>query len=165
MKNTALFKTLVDILYVLHFIGLVGIVFILPLGILNQEQDVVNSEQWTGFYWVLLCIGLIAYIIFLRGLFYLRKMAVSLSLGSSFSERIISNLKKSGKHFLYTGIMAFGLMILLWLTRLGLGKLSFGYNANLLIPFFLMIIGSFFIIQSNTLSEAKQIKEENELTI
>lgn len=165
MKNTALFKTLVDTLYVLHFIGLIGMIFILPLGVFNVEQDVVGSEQWSAFYWVLALIGLTTYIIFLRGLFYLRKMASSLLSGSSFSERIISNLKKSGKHFLYTGVMAFGIMILLWIGQLGAGKLSFGYDANLLIPFFLMIIGTFFIIQSHTLSEAKQIKEENELTI
>jgi len=32
MKNAKLFKTLVDVLYSLHFIGLVGIVFVIFYG-------------------------------------------------------------------------------------------------------------------------------------
>ena len=38
MKKTILFKTLVDILYFLHFIGLLGIILILPFGIVNINQ-------------------------------------------------------------------------------------------------------------------------------
>ena len=165
MKKTILFKTLVDILYFLHFIGLIGMIFIIPFGIVNINQVDMNVEDWNLFYWVISFISLITYIIFLRGLFYLRKMARFLLSNKYFSENIIKNLKKSGKHFLLTGIISFTLIFAHWLNKLYGGKLELIYDTNFIIPLFLTIIGMFFIIQSNTLALAKNIKEENELTV
>jgi len=165
MKNTILFKTLVDILYILHYIGLVGIIFIIPFGIVNINQVNMNVEDWSLFYWFISIISLITYIIFLRGLYYLRKMARFLLTNKYFSGKIIENLKKSGNHFLLTGIISFALFFILWLNKLYGGKFELIYDTNLLIPLFLTIIGMFFIIQSNTLVLAKNFKEENELTV
>jgi hypothetical protein len=165
MKNTILFKTLVDILYILHFIGLVGIIFIIPFGIVNINQVNINVEDWSLFYWLISIISLITYILFLRGLYYLRKMARFLLTNKYFSEKIIANLKKSGIHFLLTGIISFLLFFILWINKLYGGKFELTYDSNLLIPLFLTIIGMFFIIQSNTLDLAKNIKKENELTV
>tara|TARA_B100000809_G_scaffold249333_1_gene280577 strand:+ start:640 stop:1137 length:498 start_codon:yes stop_codon:yes gene_type:complete len=165
MKNTILFKTLVDILYILHFIGLVGIIFVIPFGIVNNNQVNINVEDWSLFYWLISIMSLITYIIFLRGLYYLRTMARFLLTNKYFSEKIIENLKKSGNHFLFTGIISFSLFFILWLNKLYGGKFELIYDSNLLIPLFLTIIGMFFIIQSNTLVLAKNFKEENELTV
>jgi len=112
MKNIILFKTLVDILYILHFIGIVGIIFIIPFGIVNINQVNMNVEDWSLFYWFTSIISLITYIIFLRGLYYLRKMARFLLTNKHFSENIIENLKKSGNLFLLTGIISFALFLL-----------------------------------------------------
>jgi len=165
MKKTILFKTLVEILYTLHFVGLIGIIFIMPFGVVNINQVNVNVEDWSLFYWVISIVSLIAYIIFLRGLHYLRKMARFLLSNKYFSENIIKNLKKSGNHFLLTGIISFALFVALWLNKLYGGKFELIYDTNLIVPLFLTIIGMFFIIQSNTLVLAKNIKEENELTV
>lgn len=165
MKNAILFKTLVDILYILHFIGLIGIIFIIPFGIVNINQVNMTVEDWSLFYWFISIISLITYIIFLRGLYYLRKMARFLLTNKYFSEKIIKNLKKSGNHFLLTGIISFALFFILSLNKLYGGKFELIYDSNLLIPLFLTIIGMFFIIQSNALVLAKNIKEDNELTI
>ena len=107
----------------------------------------------------------ISYIIFLRGLFFLRKMARSLLSHKQFSLPIIQNLKKSGSHFIYAGILSFIILFALWLGKLLGGSLELTYDNNLIIPLFLSIIGLFFIIQSETLALAKDIKEENELTV
>lgn len=165
MKKTILFKTLVDILYILHFIGLIGIILIIPFGTVHINQVNINVEDWNLFYWLVFIVSLFAYIIFLRGLYYLRKMARFLLSNKYFSDSIIQNLKKSGNHFLYTGIISFTLFIALWISKLTGGKFELIYDNNLLIPLFLTIIGMFFIIQSNTLNLAKGIKEENELTV
>ena len=165
MKKTILFKTLVDILYFLHFIGLLGIILILPFGIVNINQANISVEEWSFFNWIIVIISLTTYIIFLRGLYYLRKMARFLLSNKYFSDLIINNLKKSGTHFLLTGILSLFLIILLWISKLYDGKLELVYDINFMIPLFLMIIGMFFIIQSKTLLLAKNIKEENELTV
>ena len=165
MKKAILFKTLVDILYILHFIGLIGIIFIIPFGTVNINQINMSVEDWSLFYWSIFIVSLFAYIIFLRGLYFLRKMARFLLTNKYFSDDTIVNLKKSGNKFLYTGIISFALIVVLWISKLNGGKFELIYDNNLLIPLFLSIIGMFFIIQSNALNLAKGIKEENELTV
>jgi hypothetical protein len=165
MKKSILFKTLIDILYILHFTGLIGIILIIPFSGVNINQVDMNVADLSSFYWLILILGLITYIIFLRGLYYLRKMARHLLSNKHFSEKIIKNLKKSGNHFLLTGIISFILYALLWIYKIYGGKFELSYDSNILIPLFLTIIGMFFIIQSNTLDLAKNINEENELTV
>ena len=165
MKKAILFKTLVDILYILHFIGLIGIIFIIPFGTVNINQVNMSVEDWSLFYWSIFMVSLFAYIIFLRGLYFLRKMARFLLTNKYFSDNTIENLKKSGNNFLYTGIISFALIVVLWISKLTGGKFELIYDKNLLIPLFLSIIGMFFITQSNALNLAKGIKEENELTV
>lgn len=165
MAKTILFKTLVDILYILHFFGLIGIIFIIPFGTVNINQVDIKVEDWNLLYWLVFIVSLLAYIIFLRGLYYLRKMARFLLSNKYFSDNIIQNLNKSGNHFLYTGIISFILFAALWISKLVGGKFKLIYDNNLLIPLFLTIIGMFFIIQSKTLNMAKGLKEENDLTV
>ena len=165
MKKAILFKTLVDILYILHFIGLIGIIFIIPFGTININQINMSVEDWSLFYWSIFIVNLFAYIIFLRGLYFLRKMARFLLTNKYFSDDTIVNLKKSGNNFLYTGIISFALIVVLCISKLTGRKFELIYDNNLLIPLFLSIIGMFFIIQSNALNLAKGIKEENELTV
>ena len=102
MKKAILFKTLVDILYILHFIGLIGligIIFIIPFGTVNINQINMSVEDWSLFYWSIFIVSLFAYIIFLRGLYFLRKMARFLLTNKYFSDDTIVNLKKSGNNF------------------------------------------------------------------
>lgn len=165
MKKASLFKTLADILYFLHFIGLIGIVLIIPFGIVNINQVDMRVQDWTIFYWLILVIILITYIIFLRGLYYLRRMAKLLLSNIYFSEQISTNMRKSGIHFLLTGIISIIPVALLWTNKLIGGEISLTIDNNLMIPFFLMIIGLFFIIQSDALFLAKNLKEESDLTV
>ena len=165
MKKNILFKTLVDILYSLHFLGLIGILLFLIFGIANIDQIDPELEGGSILFWIFTFISLLTYIIFLRGLSYLRVIAKFLLSKNYFSQLIISNLRKSGTHFLFTGILSLFLTLLLWIRKLYEGKFEIGYNTYLMIPFFLMIIGLFFMIQSKTLLLAKNIKDENDLTV
>ena len=165
MKKTIVFKTLVDILYLFHFIGLAAIVFIIPFGIVAINQVNIAIEDWSLFYWLIFIVSLVTYLIFLRGLYFLRKMARFLLSHKYFSVRIIQSLKKSGIHFLLTGVLNFSLFVAVWINKLNGGEIELIFGNNNLIPLFLMIIGMFFIIQSNTLELARGFKEENQLTI
>jgi hypothetical protein len=103
--------------------------------------------------------------VFLRGLYFLRKMARFLLSSKYFSDNIIRNLKKSGNHFLLTSLISFALIFAQWIGKMVDGKIELAYDQELLVPLFLAIIGIFFIIQSSTLDLAKSLKEENELTV
>lgn len=165
MRRNLLFKTLVDILYYLHFIGLLNVIIVLPFGVVFINQVDMNVMDWSLFYWFILIISLVSYIIFLRGLYYLRKMARFLLSNNYFSGEISSNLKKSGRHFVIAGIILFCLSTVIWINLLSGNQIKLIHDTNLLVPFFLMIIGLFFIIQSDSLFLAKNIKEENDLTV
>jgi hypothetical protein len=137
----------------------------LPFAIVNIHQVHVNVEDWCLFYCLISVTSFITYIIFLRGLYHLKKMAKLLLTNKYFSEKIIEYLKRSGNYFLLTGIISFALFFVLWLNKLYGGKFELIYDRDLLIPLFLTIIGMFFMIQSNTLVLAKNFKEKNELTV
>ena len=136
MKKTILFKTLVDILYFLHFIGLLGIILILPFGIVNINQANISVEDWSFFNWIIVIVSLTTYIIFLIGLYYLRKMARHLLTHKYFSKQIIKCLKISGTHFLLAGVMFVVIMILGWIGKLREGLFEFVYDINLMVPLY-----------------------------
>ncbi len=79
--------------------------------------------------------------------------------------QVIENLKRSGNMFSIAGVFLMVTYAIFWLSRLSLGTIKLTYGTNLMIPLFLIIIGLFFILQSNALFKAKSIKEENDLTI
>ena len=92
-------------------------------------------------------------------------MARHLLANKYFSKQTIKNLKISGTHFSLAGILSLVIIFLAWIGKLYDGKLELIYDLNLMIPLFLLIIGLFFIIQSEALLVAKNFKEENELTV
>ncbi|MBP1840634.1 DUF2975 domain-containing protein [Formosa algae] len=165
MTKTIVFKTLVDFLYMLHVLGLISILFTVPLGIININQADLSVSDWTIWHWSIVVLTFITYTVFLRGLYFLRKTARFLLSNKYFSNHIIDNLKQSGYHFLYTGLLSVGVILIVFVSKLYQGTFELIFDDNLLIPLFISIIGLFFIIQSHSLLLAKDFKEENELTI
>jgi len=170
MNKNILFKLLVDALYFTHFILFLGFLIIFPLGINNIEKfDIIqinaHFEETPVLIMTCIVISILTYLIFLRGLNFLRIVAKFLISNRFFSERIIINLKKSGIHFLFTGVLSFFVMFLIWIGQVINGKIVFSFNDKLVVSTFLIIIGLFFMIQGETLSFAKNIKDENDLTI
>lgn len=165
MKKSFLFKSLVDYLYFLNIGGFFLLLIFIPFGLVESIQINESDEDWSVLVVSISCISVLTYIVFLRGVYYLRKMARHLLTNKYFSKQIIKSLKTSGTHFLLAGIMFIIIMILGWIGKLSDGHFELVYDVNLMIPLFLMIIGLFFIIQSETLLLAKNFKEENELTV
>jgi len=158
MKNSSLFKSLIDILFFLHVLGLFAILLRFPLGVI----DVANMEPLNLWEWIILTISCLIYFIFLRGLFFLRKIAREFLLNKMFTKSVANSMKISGNQFTYAGIIS----LLIFLS-----KRLFDFNFESIpqsvsiTPIFLIIVGLFFTIQSKILLKAISIKDENDLTI
>lgn len=158
MKNSVLFKSLIDIFFFIQVIGLIATLFTFPL----LFMDIGNLEAPTLWDWIILPINCIAYFVFIRGLFFLRKMARIFLSQNSFSEKLVNYMKICGNQFIYAGIIS--IIILLTGKLLDLNIEPF-YKSFSITPIFLLIVGLFFAIQSRTLSQAIIIKNENDLMV
>lgn len=165
MKKEILFKTSIDIIYILQIFGCINIILPLWSGVININQVNVSVENWMVFHWSIFLLSAIAYFAFLVGLYFLRKVARSLLTSKQFSEKIIRNLKTTGRFFLYSSGTAILVEIILFIGNLSLGNLELVFDSNGMTPLLLLIIGLFFILQSKTLGIAKKFKEDTELTI
>lgn len=158
MKNSILFKSLIDILFFLHVLGLFAIIFQIPINIIG----VANRDPLKLMEWVMLIINGIIYIIFLRGLFFLRKIAREFLRNKLFTNSVINSMKISGNQFAYAGLM---LLLLLISKRIFDLNFEFIPDTISITPIFLIAVGLFFTIQSKVLQGAVIIKDENNLTI
>ena len=164
MTRNIVFKTLIDILFIFQGFGVLGAFIIIPFGVTKINQVNVAVEKWSALFWALLIIGVIAYLMFMVGLYYLRKVGRHLLSNRYFSINIISNLKKSGMFLMYSGVIGFIGFVMAWIIKLSSNQVTF-YDTDMSLPLFIGIVGLFFIIQSEVLLSAKSFKEENDLTI
>ena len=165
MKKSFLFKSLVDYLYILNVGGFLLLLITISFGFVEINVIKGGDEHWSLLAISISCVSALTCIVFLRGVYYLRKIARHLLTNKYFSKQIIKYLKISGTHFLLAGVMFVVIMILRWIGKLRAGLFEFVYDTNLMVPLFLMIIGLFFMIQSEALLVAKNFKEENDLTV
>lgn len=165
MKRNILFKTLIDILFIIHCLGAMAFVFMAPVGIIGINISKIEVNEWQFVHWFILCTSFVSYVIFLIALFYLKKAARLILNNNFFSTKVAKYLRKSGRYFLAVSILIFLMFVSSWINKFAYGKLEFIYNSNAVVMLLLAVIGLFFIIQSEVLVTAKQFKEENDLTI
>lgn len=158
MKDLRLFKSLIDILFFLHVLGPLAIVLWFPLGIF----DGANTEQLHLLEWIILTVYCIIYLIFLRGLFFLRKIARKLLQNIIFNKSVAYSTMISGYHFIFAGILLLLIKLSEKLFQLNFESLPKSFSIT---PIFLIMVGLFFIIQSEILLKAIDIKGENDMTI
>ena len=157
MKKAVLFKTLIDIIFYLYVIGLIAILLKSPFNFTKET----NLEQPNFLYWLILAIDGICYFIFLRGLYFLRKMARIFLSEKYFTKTVAISMQSSGNQFVYAGLLS----ILGWTLGLIFNIAIDPSNTLRIIPLFIIIIGLFFTIQSRALLSAIEIKNENDLTV
>lgn len=174
MRNKFLFKTMIDILYITFLLVFVALVITIPLGFMAEGKLIIGGKPSVMIYdgvgigvfpIIVTILKIVCYAIFLRGLYFLRKVAHFILRNQLFDKELIEKIKIAGNHFLYTGVLYFATLFLAFIGRMTNGKLALSYDVNLMIPCFLVIIGLFFVIQSEALLTAKGSKEENELTV
>jgi len=165
MKRNILFKTLIDTLFFLQCFGLLGAIFILPNNIGTISQANILLENWNVTHWVIFILSTIGYLLFLIGIYFLRKMAKNYLSNKPFSINIIQYLKKSGQYFILYGMVTIVIIIIQFLEKLFNSSMQFSYDLSVQMSVLSLIIGLFFTLQSNTLINAKKLKEENDLTV
>lgn len=164
MKRNIVFKTLIDILFIFQGFGILGAFLIMPFGVTKINQINLNVSEWSITYWSLLVLSLIAFIVFITGVFFLRKVGRYLLSNQYFAIEVIDNLKKSGRFFIYTGIISFSVFVISWVVKFNSGNVLL-YNTDVVLPLFITIVGLFFLIQSDVLMVSKNAKEDSDLTI
>jgi len=158
MKNSFLFKTLIDIFFFFQVIGLIALLTKIPLGFMpvkNMEPLHLNG-------WTFLIINCIIYLIFLRGLFFMRKIAREFIIGKTLTKTIANYMKITGNNFTSSGLILLIIMIIDRFFNLHIDPIPKSFSIT---PIFLVIVGLFFIIQSQTYLKAIKIKDENDLTV
>ena len=164
MMRNIVFKTLIDILFIFQGFGILGAFLVMPFGVTKINQINLDVSEWSVMHWSLLVLSMIAFIAFIIGIFFLRKVGRYLLSNQYFAIEVINNLNKSGKFFIYTGVISLSLYIISWIIKLNSGTVLL-YNIDIVLPIFITIVGLFFSIQSDALMISKQVKEDNDLTI
>jgi hypothetical protein len=169
MKRIALLRTLIHILFILCMIAVFfGLPFILilaffptkvPFNFNGHLLDAGHSE--IVFLFIVLYAG---HCVFTYGLYLLKQTLELFSKRKFFDPAVISNLDRLGKTFIASG--------LLWVVPpffyrvLAHGEFDMGIEiSGFGSPVFVFSLGLFFMVLSEVFSNAKQLKEENELTI
>jgi hypothetical protein len=112
---------------------------------------------------LVLTLFIIAYCFFVFGLFQLRKVLDLFSKKIIFEHPNILLLNKVGQNFLYASLISGIALFLFHLFIKGQAVLEFGGGFNSLL--FTASLGLFFMVLSEVFEIAKNMKEENDLTI
>jgi hypothetical protein len=164
MKRSILFKTLVDILFMAQVVGFIGVIFFIPSGVLRINMIDLPVSEWTFVFWLILLLSLIGYIVFVMGLFHLRKVARHLLSNRYFDVTVVEHLKYSGRYFVISGMVSFVISLIIWVIKITMKTLAL-YDSDIITSLFIITIGLFFIIQSEVIMNAKTFKEDSDLTI
>lgn len=171
MKKLYILKALVDLLWFFSIIVIATMAIFLPFLFFSSEPmdipikigetKVTVMDLATKF----MLLGLvIAYCFFVYGLFLFRKVLVLFSKRQIFEDSVIILLNKIGKFFLIASLLA---VLMDFLGKLYIeNKVEFGIEGGFFDSFlFTASLGLFFMVLSEVFANAKNIKEENDLTI
>jgi hypothetical protein len=170
MKKLYLLKALADLFWFLSVSAIVGIFVFLSILFLSEEPiDIpikINGEKIMAIDLIskLLLLGhTIAYCFFVYGIFLFRKALNHFAKRQIFEGIVINLLNKIGKLFLTASLISglitfFSKIYLAREAELGIGS---GFDSFL----FSASLGLFFMVLSEVFANAKDIKEENDLTI
>lgn len=163
MQHSRLYKLLIDVLFVIHIIYILGFLMLPIITVFTVQGETGVYFQWyDALFKSLLAIP---YVLFALGLLFLRRTSRDMIDKQYFSNVISINIKKAGKCFLLFGCLMLLGKFLMWILVLYAGKFSLGSDDSLVLALFSMMIGTFFILQSNALDIARDLREENALTV
>lgn len=162
MKRLALLKTLVTIAFILcMIIVFFGLPFILIVATAPQHvpEPFTKRESAALFYSVFY----IAHLAFTYALFQFKKTLELFYKKIYFDTRVIDGLNATGKSFIAAAVL---LVVLDFIYSLIVeGKFEMGVEISLESPLFIFGLGLFFLVLAEVFTNARQLKEENDLTV
>ncbi|MCC1485284.1 DUF2975 domain-containing protein [Winogradskyella sp. E313] len=201
MKTIKLLKILITIIFwgMIVLLGLGIICFILLLFFEDlfppflQGFNMLFNDRFPWQVWIGPIASVIAFVLFILAINYLRKCIAPIQEQRFYSEEVISNLKKSGRLFIIIALgTSFIRIVGVFMIKNLTNRLAYGGNlggqigvTNLMqttdssvwsylgailsaiggTNFFLLIIGLFLLVFSSVFKEGQLLKEENDLTI
>ena len=186
MKTIKILKVLINILFVgLIVVLILGMVFFIGGVFLNEHLPYYLqgfNRIFSVFKWPLLIgplLKTVNFILFVFSVFYLRKCIKPFIESDYYSEAVIKNLKRAGYIYVFIGagtiliqfIMSFILLRVASNIVEGLSMNSFLMFLSSSVQsldvenIFLVVIGLFFLLFSKATANAKDLKQENDLTI
>lgn len=184
MKTINILKILIDVLYVLLLV-IFGLAVMLLIAVLFFNEHLPFFLQgykmlFTTFSWKLLLVPFstaVNFILFIISVYYLRQCIKPFVASDFYATIVIINLKKVGNLFVFIGVSTILIRVIAILYFQSMGPVIEGYGYSILktvgvltssidvTTLFLMIIGLFFLLFSNTFKNARSLKQENDLTI
>jgi hypothetical protein len=169
MKRIAFLKTLVHITFILCMIAVFfGLPFILILAFFptkvpfNFNGHLIDAGRFEIiFLYLMLYAGHCA---FTYGVFLFRKTLELFSKRRFFDPAVITNLDQMGKAFIVCAMLWTVPPFFYHLLAHGEFDMEIGFS-GFESPFFIFSLGLFFIVLSEVFFNAKQLKEENDLTV
>ncbi|WP_203294514.1 hypothetical protein [Luteirhabdus pelagi] len=149
MKKNILLKNLIDLFFIIHAIGIIGFIFILPFGVFSTNTvevpvaGIENIQNLPTVYWIGIATSLLSYLVFLWGLFALKKTGNALLHENFFRDEIIHPLRKCGNRFVFAGGLLAASYGLFWVANMLEGNIKLTYGTNIMIPLLLLIVGLF----------------------
>ena len=161
IKRAVLLKLLIDVFYVLNVIPVIVLFYVsINPNIKPDIKDLIYINH------LAFAMAATSAVMFVIGVYYLRRVARNmLNTKQKLSLNTSSNLKKTGLYFVYSGLIYFIAILIKYGYELYVGELELSYDYTEINFLFLIIVGLFFIIQSNTIDLARKVKVENDLTI
>jgi len=178
MKTAKHLKISIDIFFAFLIVTLAGSI-IAPIVFYIKEKEAVNvgletfNEMGltTTHLIVAIFVGLLISVLFIIGILNLRKTMKFMTHGDYFSEKVTTNFKSAGTLFVIVGSLGIIVPLILMLfviSNINVGmatNYNFGSSMPTNSPLFTIIIGLFFILMSYVFTQARLLKQENDLTI
>jgi len=167
MKKINILKAIVDLLWifsmpvVLIIIGVSFTTFFVDLSDLNIELNTINMNQNDLFSKILFVISSLNYLLLIVALYFFRKVLTNFVRVRVFEEVVISSFKKIGNLLMFSGFISLIISIIGKIYFEQKVSLEFGLNQHLV----LICLGLFFLVLSEIFKIAKNVKQENDLTI
>ncbi len=168
MRKLVILKSLIDFLWIITCIPLIPIMLFFSvymffndniLKIFNVLEEGVIITPWSLKVLVLLVMSLV--LISIYSLYLFRKTLRYFQRRKPFDSYVIKTYNKIGNLLLFSGIVGSILNFIFLLVFKGKFMINIGLSPYL----FVICLGLFFMVLSETFKIAKTAKEENELTI
>ncbi|MDO4229408.1 MAG: DUF2975 domain-containing protein [Capnocytophaga sp.] len=160
MRSVFVLKTILDILFIFTIFGLLNfpILFFFEAEVVIENTE-INIKTLNGK--IVLGCFFVAYAIFTYVIYLFRRTAYLLLRRRIFDEKIIQNLYRIGVSLIVMAIFT-KLPIIFYVT---ISKTFYSLNITNYPFLFNIAVGLFFMIMSKVMLIAKNMKEENELTV
>ncbi|WP_394758326.1 DUF2975 domain-containing protein [Flavobacterium sp.] len=167
MKKLNLLKTIVDYFWVISLIATPLFLFFvfyllftgetldIPIKINGLEVKTVDLASK-----IILIFGVFSYLLFLYGIYYFKKLLYLFQLRKIFVDEVVDYFNKIGYVFLLSAILA-GIPLFIYKILKNEVNLELGGSPFL----YLISLGLFFLVLSEVFKIAKNMKEENDLTV